>query len=115
RCSPTGKIPMPLAIPSQPSTTTSDQEPKNRTARKYGRRAQRYVVLEAGCAAQNVSLQAVTLGLGSVHVGAFDDIAVSSLIGASEDEEEPLLLIAVGHPRSADDRLDSGARTNRRR
>jgi SagB-type dehydrogenase family enzyme len=86
---------------------------RDRLTRKYGGRALRYVILEAGCAAQNVSLQAITLGLGSVHVGAFDDAAVSGLLGAVEDEE-PLLLIAVGHPRSADDLLDAAVSRQKR-
>lgn len=71
---------------------------EERTAGKYGaERARRYAALEAGHAAQNVLLQAVTLGLGAVPVGAFTDREVSALLRLP-DGEEPLYLIAVGHP-----------------
>jgi len=68
-----------------------------RTARKYGRRAQRYVQLEAGHAAQNILLQAAALRLGCTPVGAFDDDRVHSLLDVAS-EERPLYLIPVGHP-----------------
>jgi SagB-type dehydrogenase family enzyme len=68
-----------------------------RTAARYGARAERYVWLEAGHAAQNVLLQAVALGLGGVPVGAFDDGRVRAILSAPADEA-PLYLIAVGQP-----------------
>ena len=68
-----------------------------RTSRKYGDRAERYVVLEAGHVAQNIHLQAVALGLGSVPVGAYKDDAVAEVLGLSADET-PLYIIPVGHP-----------------
>lgn len=67
-----------------------------RTARKYGARAQRYVLLEAGHASQNVLLQAVALRLGATVVGAFDDDSLQDLLGLPEGEK-PLLLIPVGY------------------
>ena len=70
-----------------------------RTAARYGaERAERYVALEAGHAAQNVLLEAVSLGLGAVPVGAFDDAEVRRIL-ALADGEAPLYLIPVGHPR----------------
>lgn len=70
-----------------------------RTAARYGtERAERYVALEAGHAAQNVLLEAVSLGLGAVPVGAFDDAEVRRVL-ALADGEAPLYLIPVGHPR----------------
>lgn len=62
---------------------------------KYGERGIRYVHMEAGHAAQNVYLQAVSLGLGTVVVGAFDDGKVKELLGA---QEEPLYIMPVGIP-----------------
>jgi SagB-type dehydrogenase family enzyme len=44
-----------------------------RTMRKYGQRGVRYVHIEVGHTAQNIYLQAVSLNLGTVIVGAFDD------------------------------------------
>jgi SagB-type dehydrogenase family enzyme len=69
-----------------------------RTATSYGReRATRYVTLEAGHAAQNILLEAVSLGLAALPVGSFDDGAVRRIL-ALADGEAPLYLIVVGHP-----------------
>jgi len=68
-----------------------------RTKRRYGSRADRYVHMEAGHAAQNIHLEAVALGLGSVAVGAFDDGEVHRILGLGADEK-PLYLIPVGEP-----------------
>lgn len=68
-----------------------------RTAGRYGTRAERYVALEAGHAAQNLLLEAVSLELGAVPVGAFDDEAVRRALSLGEGEA-PLYLIAVGRP-----------------
>lgn len=70
-----------------------------RTAARYGRaRAERYVHMEAGHAAQNIHLQAVALELGSVPVGAFRDQQVQSVLGIRNDHE-PLYIIPVGRTR----------------
>lgn len=71
---------------------------EHRTTRKYGRRGERYVLLEAGHAAQNALLQAVALGLGAAVVGAFDDEQVRKTLGLGA-AERPLYLIPVGRPR----------------
>ncbi len=69
-----------------------------RIAVRYGQeRAPRYVHMEVGHAAQNLALQAVALGLGSVPVGAFDDAAVHKVLGVPQDHK-PLYLLPVGHP-----------------
>ncbi len=67
----------------------------DRTAARYGKRAERYVHMEAGHAAQNVLLQAVALGLGATPVGAFKDTEVSRLLQLPAGEA-PLYLIPVG-------------------
>ena len=69
-----------------------------RTTGKYGERGIRYVHMEAGHAAQNVCLQAVALGLGTVVVGAFDDRDVKRILNLGA-KEEPLCLIPVGRAR----------------
>lgn len=68
-----------------------------RTEARYGDRAERYVHLEAGHAAQNLLLEAVDLGLGAVPIGAFDDAAVQQVLGLPPDWI-PLYLIPVGVP-----------------
>jgi len=67
-----------------------------RTAAKYGARAERYVLLEAGHAAENVLLEAVALGLGAVPVGALDGAKVRAALGLPADQE-PIYVIAIGH------------------
>lgn len=69
-----------------------------RTAGKYGQRAERYIAMEAGHAAQNILLQATALGLGAVPVGAFHDDRVQKSLGLPVDHR-PLYLIPVGHRR----------------
>ena len=69
----------------------------SRTEAKYGARADRYVKLEAGHAAQNLLLQAVALELGAVPIGAFGDQEIQRLLELSEDTE-PVYLVGVGHP-----------------
>ena len=69
-----------------------------RTAKKYGRRAERYMFMEAGHAAQNVYLQAQSEGLGTTAVGAFQDREVQAMLGMATDET-PLYLLPVGAPR----------------
>lgn len=66
-----------------------------RTTAKYRERGIQYVHIEVGHAAQSLSLQAVSLGLGTVPVGAFRDDAVKRVLGLPEDEE-PLYLMPVG-------------------
>ncbi len=60
-------------------------------------RAIRYSDFEAGHAGQNLLLQAVTLGLGGVPVGSFDDLAVCRLLQLP-DGEKPRYLFAIGRP-----------------
>jgi len=66
-----------------------------RTTVKYFERGIRYVDMEVGHVGQNISLQAVAMGLGSVMVGAFDDHRVKRLLKLP-DNEQPLYLIPVG-------------------
>lgn len=69
----------------------------SRTVRRYGSRGEvRYVPMDAGASAQNVQLQAVALGLGSLMIGAFQDGAVQSLLKTSS--AEPLIIMPVGVP-----------------
>lgn len=64
---------------------------------KYGSRGERYVKVEVGHAAQNILLEAVSLGLGAVPVGAFCDEEIKRVSKLPPDHT-PLYLIPVGHP-----------------
>jgi SagB-type dehydrogenase family enzyme len=66
-----------------------------RTTGRYGERGVRYVYMEAGHAAQNIHLEAEALGLGSVAVGAFDDIEVKKVLSLA-DNIEPIYMVVVG-------------------
>lgn len=64
-----------------------------RTTSKYGERGIRYVHAEAGCAIQNVYLEATSLGLGTLVIGAFYDEEVKEIMNIDED---PLYIMPVG-------------------
>jgi SagB-type dehydrogenase family enzyme len=66
-----------------------------RTTVKYGERGIRYAHIEAGHAAQNVFLQAVSLNLGVVVIGAFYDDEVKKIM-KMPDREQPLYIMPVG-------------------
>ncbi len=70
-----------------------------RTAKRYGDRAERYVYNEVGHAAQNLHLQAATLGLGTVVIGAFVDSAVDSILCLDNDVKS-IYLMPVGKVQS---------------
>ncbi|MGD2272893.1 MAG: SagB/ThcOx family dehydrogenase [Desulfobacterales bacterium] len=64
---------------------------------KYGDRGRRYTHMEAGHASQNVYLQAQSLGLATVAIGAFHDARISKIINLN-DTEYPLYLMPIGKP-----------------
>ena len=66
-----------------------------RTTNKYGDRGIRYVHMDAGVAAENLHLQVVALGMGTVVIGAFDDDEVHKVMGLPS-EERPQLIMPVG-------------------
>ena len=66
-----------------------------RTTGKYGQRGIQYVHMEVGGAAQNVYLQAESMDLGTVFVGAFQDEEIKKILGLVA-EEQPLALLPVG-------------------
>ena len=68
-----------------------------KVAAKYGNKARRYMLLEAGHIAQNILLQTVSSELGSVPVGAFD-IRDVSRICKLPITLEPIYIICVGYP-----------------
>lgn len=67
-----------------------------RTTGRYRQRGVGYVYIEAGHAAENIHLQAVALGLGSVPIGAFDDDNVAKVLELPA-KIRPLYVIPVGY------------------
>lgn len=68
-----------------------------RVEKKYAGRAERYLLLEAGHAAQNLLLAATALGLGAVPIGAFGDDALARALDLPPGEET-VYAIPVGTP-----------------
>jgi SagB-type dehydrogenase family enzyme len=66
-----------------------------RVTGKYGKRGVQYAFMEAGHAAQNLCLQAVSLDLASVPMGAFDDKTIQRILNAEKDIR-PVYLVPVG-------------------
>lgn len=64
---------------------------------RYRGKGEQFAYLEAGHIAQNIHLQAVSLGLGSVPVGTFEPKSVAGICKLPENLE-PLYLVAVGYP-----------------
>lgn len=59
--------------------------------------ARKYMLIQAGHVAQNIQLQAICLGLGSVTIGGFNTRDVSKACKISR-ESEPVYIISVGYP-----------------
>ncbi|MEU1722838.1 thiopeptide-type bacteriocin biosynthesis protein [Nonomuraea sp. NPDC005692] len=65
---------------------------------RYGTRALRFALLEAGHVAQNLTLAATALGLGTITLGGFYDDLVHELFGLDGVAESALYLLPVGLP-----------------
>lgn len=63
---------------------------------RYGERGYRYLYLDAGHVCQNLYLAAEAIEAGACAVGAFDDDALSTLLGLNEEEAFVIYLAAVG-------------------
>jgi SagB-type dehydrogenase family enzyme len=68
-----------------------------RTTATYGDRGRTYVHMEAGHAGQNISLQAVTLNMATVVIGAFNNNGVSVVLDLPS-QITPLTIMPVGYP-----------------
>lgn len=68
----------------------------DRTTEKYADRGYRYAYMEAGSMYQNVYLQATSLGLGTVVLGAFNDGALNEFLDLDGAHEAVLCVMPVG-------------------
>jgi protease I len=68
---------------------------------QYGRQARKYMLLEAGHVAQNIQLQAVTLGLRSLTTAIFEPREVERTCRIPK-EFEPTYILSAGHPLEQD-------------
>ncbi|MGL5741445.1 MAG: SagB/ThcOx family dehydrogenase [Legionella sp.] len=66
-----------------------------RTVKRYGNGGTQFVHMEIGHAAQNVCLEAVSLGLGTVTIGALDATAYRAIL-ALPSEEISFYIMPVG-------------------
>jgi SagB-type dehydrogenase family enzyme len=63
---------------------------------KYGLRAYRFTLLEAGHVVQNLLLAAASLGLGAAPVGGFYDRRLDEMLGLDGVDESSLYLACIG-------------------
>jgi len=68
----------------------------DRVSRRFGARAERFLAMDVGHAAQNVYLQAAALGLGTTFMGLVNDSAMTRVLRA---DERPMGVMPVGTPR----------------
>jgi len=66
-----------------------------RTSKKYGDNASKFVHMEVGCVAQNLYLQATALGLGTTFVGTIDAEKIASVLHLDKNEHA-LCILPVG-------------------
>jgi len=69
-----------------------------RLGARFRDRAERYVPMEIGFAAQNLYLEVAALGFGTTFAGSFQDSTMARLVGLPENLR-PLGIMPIGHPR----------------
>ncbi|MCK4784007.1 MAG: SagB/ThcOx family dehydrogenase [Desulfobacteraceae bacterium] len=67
----------------------------DRMKRRYGRHAKRFTYIEAGHIAQNICLMAVSMGLGSVCIGAFSAKQIQQQFNLVQGT--PIYIVMVGY------------------
>lgn len=68
---------------------------------KYGQRAVRFALIEAGHVAQNALLAVGSHGYASKPIGGFDDDRLADLLGLDGVNDAPVYLLPVGQPSDA--------------
>src|SRR5262249_55053063 len=69
----------------------------DRMLHKYGARGYRYILFEAGHAAQNLCLLAEELGLATLCAGGFMDAAMNRFLELDPRIEGCIYFVGVGH------------------
>jgi SagB-type dehydrogenase family enzyme len=67
---------------------------------EFGPWAERLCLLEAGAAAENVLIEATSIGLVGIPIGAFEPQQAGEVLGLAQ-RVRPVLLLPVGHPTPA--------------
>jgi SagB-type dehydrogenase family enzyme len=67
----------------------------DKMSKRFAKVAHTFTDFEAGCAAENVFLQATAMGLASVPVGGMDPAKVASVLGCPANETV-IIVIPVG-------------------
>lgn len=80
-----------------------------RTQKKYGPRGYRYILMEAGHVAQNLSLRAMELGLATLCMGGFVDSQLNALLSLQPLEEGVVYTVAAGFESAAVSRQSGSA------
>jgi SagB-type dehydrogenase family enzyme len=70
----------------------------DRATGRFRDRAERFIAIEAGAAAQNLYLQAAALGLGTTFAASAQDSAVAQIVGLPPGQR-PMGIMPVGRPR----------------
>ena len=74
-----------------------------RTKWKYRERGYRYVLLDTGHAAENLTLTARALGLGSYSIGTFLDDGINGMLGIDGIKEAVVYINAIGKKAAGED------------
>jgi SagB-type dehydrogenase family enzyme len=78
-----------------------------RSTFKYQDRGYRLILIEAGEVAQNMTLEATSLGLGACLLGGYLDNDLSGLLEIDGIDEAPLLPVVLGRPAGSNPRASS--------
>lgn len=75
-------------------------------SQRYGLRAYRFLLMEAGHLAQNLLLAATGLGLATLSIGSFYDDMLAQTLGMDGVNDAPFYIIPVGFTTRQDNRLE---------
>jgi SagB-type dehydrogenase family enzyme len=72
----------------------------DKTLWKYGSRGLRYILLDCGHVAQNISLMATAVGLGSCGIGGFYELELQEHLAISQPDEIVIYAMTLGIPKT---------------